>query len=146
MSQASGNCKRELNFGYEQSNWNMDTWTDEILDGIDRISVKRRKMLEPFEWNRVMDELSHTVKSAIASTAAANVAIKTTVPKSTAAVVQLVEFRSSKARINELERRLKESEKKRAQEIERLKKTLSQQIAFTKAIANFLGVKPPSEE
>ncbi|KAJ3254149.1 hypothetical protein HDU77_004200 [Chytriomyces hyalinus] len=182
--EASGNCKRELNFAYEQSKYGKKlialeledgpfTWTDEILNGIDRISVKRREMLEPFEWNRAMDELSDAVKSAIASTAASNVAVKPTVPESTAAVVQAAEapavvaipvstpissnvtnesvvdtgiVSQLQARIDDLERRLQESETKRAQQVERLEKTLSQQIAFTKAIANFLGVKPPSEE
>ncbi|KAI8839843.1 hypothetical protein BJ741DRAFT_598870 [Chytriomyces cf. hyalinus JEL632] len=178
--EASGNCKRELNFAYEQSKYGKKlialeleegpfTWTDEILNGIDRISVKRREMLEPFEWNRAMDELSDAVKFAIASTAA-NVAIETAVPESTG--VQVVEapavaeipasapishvapesvvdsaiVSQLQARIEDLERKLQESETKRAEEIERLEKSLSQQIAFTKAIANFLGVKPPSEE
>ncbi|KAJ3233352.1 hypothetical protein HDU81_002333 [Chytriomyces hyalinus] len=174
--EASGNCKRELNFASEQTKYGKKlialeledgpfTWTDDILNGVNRISVKRREMLEAFEWNRAMDELSAAVKSAIASAGAVEtasttavaqvvqtpkiVAIPSSVPSSDGTketVVDSAIVSQLQARINELERKLQESETKRAQEVARLEKSLSQQMAFTKAIATFLGVKAPSEE
>ncbi|KAI8622829.1 hypothetical protein BC830DRAFT_8728 [Chytriomyces sp. MP71] len=160
--EASGNCKRELNFAIEQVSTGIKkivpveiedgpfTWTVKATESFEKVSVTKKEWLEKFEWERAMDSLAGKIKAALGgllvrTSADASTSVVTSVALANApsTLMDLQQFAALQARVVQLEARLQATEVAREKDKADFAKTLAKQNAFIKSLADFMGLKAP---